>query len=66
MYQGTVYISTKFQPDWTSNMAARWPSWKTNKELLTRNLVQFHSSLILDLATRGPKLKTQKVLLLLN
>jgi hypothetical protein len=23
MYLDTAYISTKFQPDWTSNMAAR-------------------------------------------
>jgi hypothetical protein len=36
MYLGTIYISTKFRPDrtWTSNMAARWRSWKTNKVLL--------------------------------
>jgi hypothetical protein len=25
---GTVYISTKFRPDQTSNIAARWPPWK--------------------------------------
>jgi hypothetical protein len=25
---GTVYISTKFRPDWTSNIAARWSPWK--------------------------------------
>jgi hypothetical protein len=34
MYLGTIYISTEFRPDWTSNMAARRPSWKTNKVLL--------------------------------
>jgi hypothetical protein len=34
MYLGTIYISTKFQPDRTSNLAARQPSWKTNKVLL--------------------------------
>jgi hypothetical protein len=39
MYPGTVYVSTKFRPDRTSNMAARRPSWKTNLELLTRNFV---------------------------
>jgi hypothetical protein len=27
---GTIYISTKFRPDRTSNMATRWPSWKSN------------------------------------
>jgi hypothetical protein len=25
---GTVYISTEFRPDWTSNIAARWSPWK--------------------------------------
>jgi hypothetical protein len=39
MYLGTTYISTKSQPDRTSNMAARWPSLNPT-ELLTRNLDQ--------------------------
>jgi hypothetical protein len=34
---GTIYISTEFRPVRTSNMAARWPSWKTNKVLLLLN-----------------------------
>jgi hypothetical protein len=37
MYLGTIYISTEFQPDRTSNMAARQPFWKTNKVLLLLN-----------------------------
>jgi hypothetical protein len=37
MYLGTIYVSTKFRPDRTSNMAARWPSWKKNKVLLLLN-----------------------------
>jgi hypothetical protein len=38
MYLGTIYISTKFQPDRTSNLATRQLSWKTNKVLLLLNL----------------------------
>jgi hypothetical protein len=37
MYLGTNYISTKFRPDWTSNMAAGQPSWKTNKCYILEN-----------------------------
>jgi hypothetical protein len=31
MYLGTIYLSTKFRPNQTSNMATRWPSWKKTK-----------------------------------
>jgi hypothetical protein len=45
MYPGTVYVSTKFRPDQTSDMAARQPSWKTKQdlrlELLTRNFCMY-------------------------
>jgi hypothetical protein len=37
MCLGTIYISTKFRPDPTSNMASRRPCWKTNKVLLLLN-----------------------------
>jgi hypothetical protein len=31
MYLGTIYLSTKFRPDRTSNLPTRWPSWKQTK-----------------------------------
>jgi hypothetical protein len=34
----TIYVSTNFRPDWTSNIAARRPSWKlTKRDLITIN-----------------------------
>jgi hypothetical protein len=39
MYLDTIYRSTKFWPDRTSNMAARWPSWKKNKGAINSELM---------------------------
>jgi hypothetical protein len=39
MYLGTIYLSTKFQPDQTSNMAARWPSWGKKQSAITPELM---------------------------
>jgi hypothetical protein len=68
MYLGTVYVSTKFRPDRTSNMAAmRRPSWKTNSRAIDMQLcsyvplgnrnsqTKFRSSPILNFSHQGAK-----------
>jgi hypothetical protein len=76
MYLGTVYVSTKFQPDRTSNMATILKNQlrAIDMQLCTyvplagnsNSQTKFQSSLILSLVTTGLKPKTQKVLKLLN
>jgi hypothetical protein len=39
MYLGTIYLSTKFRPEQTSNMAARWPSWGKKQSAITPELL---------------------------
>jgi hypothetical protein len=71
MYLGTVYVSTKLRPDQTSNMAAILENQLRviDMQLCTyvplgnsNSQTKFRSRLILSLANRGLKPKTQKVL----
>jgi hypothetical protein len=38
MYLGSIYISTECRPNLTSNMAARWPSWKKQSAITPEQL----------------------------
>jgi hypothetical protein len=51
MYLGTIYIYIVFRPDRTSNMAARWPSWKTKKALLLLNWRLDHLQIFIIVAS---------------
>jgi hypothetical protein len=68
MYLDTTYISTKFRPDRTSNMAAKVAILENQLRAIDPKLIctplgmsnshtKFQFSLILGLATRGQKLK---------
>jgi hypothetical protein len=53
MYLDTIYISTEFWPNLTSNMAAKWPSWKTNKVLITPELMVDHLQIFIIGTSNG-------------
>jgi hypothetical protein len=59
MYLGTIYVSTKFRPVRTSNMAARWPSWKTNEGARIHDIIPVF---LFDLLFKVTEVNVQNIL----